>query len=150
MALPCLAFVPGGSPSSSPATPAAATAPAHPAPLVPPPLRSLHQEPSHPPVNLFPCLIFIESRRHHKLTLSPKLSSAAELAAGSSLHLQLPCDHREDRTGVADPSPPSGPREEPPFAGVDHRSPASVRPEEEGGGGRLVKPDQWAPWTHCQ
>ena len=126
MALPCLAFDPGRSPSSSPATPAAATAPANPAPPVPPPLRSLHQEPSHPPVNSFPCLIFIESRRHHKLTLSPKLSSAAELAAGSSLHLRQPHDHREDRLGRADPSLPSGAREEQPNAGDDRRSPAPL------------------------
>ena len=61
--------------------------------------------------------------------------SAAKLAAGNSLRPHRPVDHRDDRPGVADPSPPSEPREEPPFAGVDRRSPASVRPKEEGGWG---------------
>ena len=57
------------------------------------------------------------------------------LAAGSSLRPHLPDDHRDARPGVADPSPPLENHGEPPFAGVDRRSPASVRPEEEGGGG---------------
>jgi hypothetical protein len=65
----------------------------------------------------------------------PEAISAAELAAGYSLRPRHPLDHREDRPGLADPSPPSEPRKEPPFAGVDRRSPASARPEEEGGAG---------------
>ena len=91
-------------------------------------------------MNLSHYLILIGNHRRHNVTSPPKLSSAAELAAGSSLHLQLPCDHREDHTGVADPSPPSGPREEPPVAGDNRRSSASARTEE-GEGKRLVKPD---------
>ncbi len=65
----------------------------------------------------------------------PEAISAAKHAAGDSLHPHLPSDHREDRPGLADPSLPFGAREERPIAGVDRRSPASVRPEEEGGGG---------------
>jgi len=126
MALPCLAFDPGRPPSSSPATPAAATAPANPAPPVPPPLRSLRQELPHPPMNLSHYLILIGNHRRHNVTSPPKLSSAAELAAGSSLHLRQPHDHREDRLGRADPSLPSGAREEQPNAGDDRRSPAPL------------------------
>ena len=58
-----------------------------------------------------------------------------ELVAGDSLRPRQPVDHREDRPGLADPSPPSEPRGEPPFAGVDRRSPASARPEEKEGTG---------------
>ena len=123
-ALPCLAFDPGRPPSSSPATPAAATAPANPAPPVPPPLRSLHQELPHSPVNPTPYLILIGSRRRQQITLPPKLPSAAELAAGDLLLPQQPLDHRENRPSRADPSPPSGAREEQPNAGDDRRSPA--------------------------
>ena len=63
----------------------------------------------------------------------PEASSAAKLAAGSSLRPHRPGDHLEDRTGVADPSRPSGTRGEPPFAGDDRRCPASVRAKEEEG-----------------
>ena len=126
MALPCLAFDPGRSPSSSPATPAAATAPANPAPPVPPPLRSLHQELPHSPVNPTPYLILIGSHRRQQITLPPKLPSAAELAAGDLLLPQQPYDHRENRPSRADPSPPSGAREEQPNAGDDRRSPAPL------------------------
>ena len=74
------------------------------------PLLNLVREPS-PPQNHF----------------ATKASSAAKLAAGSSLRPHLPDDHRDDRPGVADPSPPLGPREEPPVAGDDRRSSASAR-----------------------
>ncbi len=63
----------------------------------------------------------------------PIASSAAKLAAGSSLRPRRPNDHQEDRPGLADPSRPSGARAEPPFAGVDRRCLASVRAEEEEG-----------------
>ena len=112
--------------STSPVSSATAASRLHSAQPELPPLRSLHQEPSHPPVNSFPCLILIGSHRHHKLTLSPKLPFAAELAAGDFLHLQRPYDHRENRPSRADPSPPSGPREEQPNAGDDRRSPAPL------------------------
>ena len=68
----------------------------------------------------------IGSRRHHKITLSPKLPSAAELAAGDLLLPQQPLDHLENRPSRADPSPPSGAREEQPNAGDDRRSPAPL------------------------
>ena len=70
------------------------------------PLLNLVREPS-PPQNHF----------------ATEASSAAKLAAGSSLRPHLPDDRREDRPGVADPSPPSGPRKEPPVAGDDRRTP---------------------------
>ena len=66
----------------------------------------------------------------------PETSSAAELAAGDSLNPHGPLDHQEDRPGAMDPSLPSG--VPPPFGQRKRR-------EE-----RLVKPDQWARWTHCQ
>ena len=124
--LPCLAFDPGRSSSSSPATPAAATTLANPAPPAPPPLRSLHQELPHSPANPTPYLILIGSHRRQQITLSPELPSAAELAAGDTLHLRQPRDHRENRPGCADPSLPSGAREEQPNAGDDRRSPAPL------------------------
>ena len=78
MALPCLAFDPGRSPSSSPATAAVATAPANSAPPGPPTLRSLHQEHPHPPVNHSHYSILIEDHRSPKTTLLPKLSVRRE------------------------------------------------------------------------
>ena len=90
------------SPFSSPRTP--------PSIQEPNPLLDFDREPS-PPQNHF----------------ATKASSAAKLAAGSSLRPHLPDDHRDDRPGVADPSPPLGPREEPPVAGDDRRSSASAR-----------------------
>ena len=91
------------------------------------------------------------ARNHHGRNpqIHRSLPSAAELAAGDSLHPRLPYDHRKDRLGVADPFLHTDAREEPPNTGEDRRSPASVRPEEEEGG-RLVKPDQWARQAHCQ
>ena len=74
------------------------------------PLLNLVREPS-PPQNHF----------------ATEASSATKLAAGSSLRPHRPGNHRDDRTGVAHPSPPLGPREEPPVAGDDRRSSASAR-----------------------
>ena len=77
-------------------------------------------------MSLFPYLILIGSQRRHKVTSPPKPSSAAELAAGSSLRPRRPNDYREDRPNLTDPSPPSGAREEQPNAGDDRRSPAPL------------------------
>ena len=74
------------------------------------PLLDFDREPS-PPQNHF----------------ATEASSTAMLAAGSSLRPHRPGNHRDDRTGVAHPSPPLGPREEPPVAGDDRRSSASAR-----------------------
>ena len=135
MATPQPAIV-GGRPSSpSPANAAAATALAIPAPPDPPPLHYLHQELPLPLVNPSPYSILIETHCGGKLTLSPKPPSAAELAAGDSLHLRLPCDHRKDRLGVADPSLLLDAREKTPFAGDDHRMPRLCSGREEEGVG---------------
>ena len=85
-------------------------------------------------MNLSHYLILIGSHRRHKVTSPPKLSSAVELTDGSSLRPHRPGNHQEDSTGVAHPSPPSGPREELPVAGDDRRCLTSVRAEEEGEG----------------
>ena len=111
-------------------------------------LHSVHQELSLPLASTTPRSILAGDHRSPKLTIHPNAPSAAELAAGDSLHPRLPYDHRKDRLGVADTFLHSDAHEEPPNAGEDRRSPASVRPEEEGG--RLVKPDQWARHAHCQ
>ena len=95
-------------------------------PPEPPPLHSLRQKPPHPPVNPSPYSILIGNHRRLKTTLPPKLPSAAELAAGDFLHLRRPYDHRENRPSRADPSLPSGAREEQPNAGDDRRSPAPL------------------------
>ena len=77
-------------------------------------------------MNLSHYLILIGNHRRHNVTSPLKLSSAAELAAGSSLHLRQPHDHRENRSGRADPSLTSGAREEQPNTGDDRRSPAPL------------------------
>ena len=96
-------------------------------PFSPPRASSPSREPS-------PLLNFDRDTPREKNHFAPEATSAEKLAAGSSLRPHLPGDHREDRPGVADPSPPSEPRGEPPFAGDDRRCLASVRAEEEEGG----------------
>ena len=95
------------------------TTEASPSPFSPPRASSSSREPS-PPLN------FDRDTPREKNHLAPEATSAEKLAAGSSLRPHLPGDHREDRPGVADPSPPSEPRGERPFAGDDRRSPAPL------------------------
>ena len=52
--------------------------------------------------------------------------TAAKLTADDFFHHCRPLDHREKRPSRADPSPPSGAREEQPNAGDDRRSPAPL------------------------
>ena len=89
----------------------------------------------------FPLLDFDWGSLRENFHSAPEASSAAKLAAGSSLRPHRPGNHREDRTGVAHPSPPSGPREELPVAGDDRLSSASARDRGRRGKERLVKPD---------
>ena len=70
--------------------------------------------------------------KHHFV---PEAPSTVELAAGDSLHLRRPYDHREDRLGVADPSLHLDAREEPPFAGDNRRTPRLCSGREEEGVG---------------
>ena len=70
-----------------------------------------------------------------KITLFPEAPSAAELAAGDSLHLRRPCDHRKDRLGVAEPFLLLYAREKTPFAGNDRRTPRLGSGREEEGVG---------------
>ena len=93
---------------------------ASPSPFSPPRASSSSREP-------FPLLDFDRGSLRENFHSAPEASSAAKLAAGSSLRPHRPGNHRDDRTGVAHPSPPLGPREEPPVAGDDRRSSASAR-----------------------
>ena len=102
-------------------------------PFSPPRAPSSSREP-------FPLLNFDRDTPREKNHFAPEATSAEKLAAGSSLRPHLPGDHREDRPGVADPSPPSKPRGEPPLAGDDRHCLASAR-DRERRGRRLVKPD---------
>ena len=70
--------------------------------------------------------------KHHFV---PEAPSAEELAAGDSLHLRRPCDHRKDRLGVADPSVLLDAREKTSFAGDDRRMPRLCSGREEEGVG---------------
>ena len=65
----------------------------------------------------------------------PEAPSAVELAAGDSLHLRRPCDHRKDRLGVADPFLLLDARKKTPFAGDDRRTPRLCSGREEEGVG---------------
>ena len=58
----------------------------------------------------FPLLDFDREPSPPQNHFATEASSAAKLAAGSSLRPHRPGNHREDRTRVAHPSPPSGPR----------------------------------------
>ena len=107
---------------------------ASPSPFSPPRASSSSREP-------FPLLDFDRGSLRENFHSAPEASSAAKLAAGSSLRPHRPGNHREDRTGVAHPSPPSGPREELPVAGDDRLSSASARDRGRRGKERLVKPD---------
>ena len=107
---------------------------------MPLPLQSLHQDLSLPLASATPRSILVGDHRSPKITLSP---------SGDSLHLRRPCDHRKDRLGVADPSLLLDACEKMPFAGDDRRTPRLCSGREEEGVG-IGKPDQWAPWTHCQ
>ena len=77
----------------------------------------------------------IENHRRAEPLFQPRPPSTAKLVADAFLHLRLLLDHRKNHPSPADPSPHSNALEAPPFAGVDRRSGAPVRPEEEGGGG---------------
>ena len=94
-----------------------------PVPPGPPPLHSLHQKLSLPPVNPSPCSILIGNHHSPKTTLFPPPPAAAKLVADDSLHPHHSLDHRKNRPSLADPSPPSGARQEPPNADDDRRSP---------------------------
>ena len=76
----------GTPPSSSPATPAAATVSFTPAPPGLPPLHSLHQKSSLPPVNRSPYSIWFGSHRRHKTTspLKPPPPRSSPPAAPSA------------------------------------------------------------------
>ena len=107
---------------------------ASPSPFSPPRASSSSREP-------FPLLDFDRGSLRENFHSAPDASSAAKLAAGSSLHPHQPGNHREDRTGVAHPSSPSGPREDLPVTGDDRLSSASARDRGRRGKERLVKPD---------
>ena len=100
---------------------------ASPSPLSPPGAFSSSREP-------FPLLDFDREPLQPQKHFGPEASSAAKLTIGDSLLPRRPNDHRENRPSLADPSRLSGARGEQPFAGVDRRRPASVRPKEEEGG----------------
>lgn len=76
--------------------------------------------------------------------------SAAELAAGSSVHPRGRNNHRSNRLDPLSPRVTSVYRAVPPFAGEHRRSPAPLSRAEEEEGSGLVKPDQWARRAHCQ
>ena len=101
---------------------------ASPSPLSPP--RTLPSSREHNP-----SLNFGRRPPQPKNHFVPEAPSAAELAAGDSLHLRRPCDHRKDRLGVEDPYLLLDAREETPFAGDDRRTPRLGSGREEEGVG---------------